>query len=145
MALPGAVDREFGQRLRGALRGMFAIIHRRSELPDWAFDVRLGEARASLLHHALTDVPATRASQNMAARFRKHGKAYFEFITTPGVAPTNNLAEQAIRFVVIDRRITQGTRGEKGRRWCHRICPITPTPTHHALPSFHYLINAPPS
>jgi hypothetical protein len=34
------------------------------------------------------------------------------------------LAEQAIRFVVIDRLITQGTRGEKGRRWgCRRSLP----------------------
>ena len=48
-------------------------------------------------------------------------QAYFEFITTPNVDPTNNLAEQAIRFVVIDRRITMGTRGESGRRWCERI------------------------
>jgi len=43
-------------------------------------------------------------------------EAYFRFITTPGIDPTNNLAEQAIRFVVIDRHITQGTRSEKGRR-----------------------------
>jgi len=42
-------------------------------------------------------------------------------ITTPGVDPTNNLAEQAIRFVVIDRRITQGTRSEKGRDWSECI------------------------
>ena len=28
------------------------------------------------------------------------------FITTPAVEPTNNLAEQAIRYVVIDRHIT---------------------------------------
>ncbi len=52
---------------------------------------------------------------------RTPGQAYFEFITTPNVEPTNNLAEQAIRFVVIDRRITQGTRSESGRRWCERI------------------------
>jgi transposase len=44
----------------------------------------------------------------MAARFEKHGTSYFQFITTPRVEPTNNLAEQAIRFVVIDRLITQG-------------------------------------
>ena len=48
-------------------------------------------------------------------------EAHFRFITTPGVEPTNDLAEQALRFVVIDRRITQGTRGEPGRRWCERI------------------------
>ncbi len=47
--------------------------------------------------------------------------AFFTFVTTPGVEPTNNLAEQAIRFVVIDRHITQGTRSETGRRWSERI------------------------
>ncbi|MCP4642659.1 MAG: transposase, partial [bacterium] len=49
------------------------------------------------------------------------GDAFFEFITTPGIDPTNNLAEQAIRFVVVDRRITQGTRSEKGRAWSECI------------------------
>ena len=52
--------------------------------------------------------------RNLAKRFEEHGENYFRFITTPGVEPTNNLAEQAIRFVVIDRLITQGTRSEKG-------------------------------
>ncbi len=54
--------------------------------------------------------PDKRPVNNMVARFEQHGEAYFEFITTPEIEPTNNLAEQAIRFVVIDRRITQGTR-----------------------------------
>ncbi len=40
----------------------------------------------------------------MAKRSLERGEAYFEFITTPNVEPTNNIAEQAIRFVVIDRR-----------------------------------------
>ncbi len=57
----------------------------------------------------------------MATRFRKHGAAFFEFITTPGIDPTNNLAEQAIRFVVLDRKVTQGTRSEKGRQWSECI------------------------
>ena len=47
--------------------------------------------------------------------------SYFRFITEPSVEPTNNLAEQALRFVAIHRRITQGTRSEDGRRWCERI------------------------
>ena len=142
MTLPGAADRAYGNRLREALREMFAIIHRRDDLPDWAFAARLAEARADVLHQALTDVPATRASQNMAARFRKHGKAYFEFVTTPGVEPTNNLAEQAIRFVVIDRRITQGTRGEKGRRWCERIWTVIATCSQQGRSVFEYLSEA---
>ena len=64
------------------------------------------------------DVPEQgRDSQNLKKRFERHGAAYFQFVTTPDVEPTNNLAEQAIRFVVIDRRITQGTRSEGGRNW----------------------------
>ena len=39
----------------------------------------------------------------------------------PGVEPTNNAAEQTIRFVVLDRAVTQGTRGCKGREWSERI------------------------
>jgi hypothetical protein len=35
--------------------------------------------------------------------------------------PTNNFAEQAIRFMVINRRITQGTRSQTGHPWNKRI------------------------
>ncbi len=48
-------------------------------------------------------------------------RTYFRFITTPGVEPSSNLAEQAIRFLVIDRRITLGTRSKCGQRWRERI------------------------
>jgi transposase len=72
-------------------------------------------------------------------RFAQHGKAYFEFVTKPGVEPTNNLAEQAIRFVVIDRRVTQGTRGEKGRRWCERIWTVIATCSQQGRSVFEYL------
>jgi len=71
--------------------------------------------------HAARHPPWTAPARNMAERFRRHADAYFRFITTPGVEPTNNLAEQALRFVVIDRRMTQRTRGESGRAWCERI------------------------
>jgi transposase len=139
LTLPDARDRAYGARLREALRGLFAIIHRRDELPDWAFDVRLREARDEVLRQALQAVPATRASQNLAERMAKHGQAYFEFVTTPGVEPTNNLAEQAIRFVVLDRRVTQGTRGEKGRRWCERIWTVIATCSQQGRSVFDYL------
>ena len=79
------------------------------------FQGRLEAARDEVLRRGTQDVPATRASGNLAKRLESHGESYFRFITTPGVEPTNNLAEQAIRFVVIDRLITQGTRSERGR------------------------------
>ena len=91
------------------------------------FRKALEAAREQVLKAATTRVPDTKHARNLAKRFRKHGEAYFRFITTPGIEPTNNLAEQAIRFVVIDRRITQGTRSEKGRRWCERIWTVIAT------------------
>jgi transposase len=137
--LPDVRDRAFGERLREALRSLFGVIHRREQLPAWAFEVRLREARDEVLRQALQDVPATQASQNLAERFVQHGQAYFEFVTTPNVEPTNNLAERAIRFVVIDRHVTQGTRGEVGRRWCERIWTVIATCSQQGRSVFDYL------
>jgi transposase len=119
--LPDVATTAYGERLRRALEGLFEVIHRRDELPAVVFERRLRAARDVVLEAGMTDVPTTRHAENMARRFRKHGEAFFTFITTPGVEPTNNRAEQAIRFVVIDRHITQGTRSETGRRWSERI------------------------
>lgn len=48
-----------------------------------------------------------------------------------GLEPTNNAAEQAIRHIVIDRRITQGTRSVRGREWCQRIWTTIATCPQH--------------
>jgi transposase len=121
ITLPDAATKAYGERLRRALQGLFEVIHRREELSKVDFERRLKAARDAVLKAGVTDVPTTRHAENMAKRFRKHGAAFFTFITTPGMEPTNNRAEQAIRFVVIDRLITQGTRSETGRRWSERI------------------------
>ena len=85
------------------------------------------ETQRKLIVHVATHPPWGKEARNMAERFRRHGKAHFRFITTPGVEPTNDLAEQALRFVVIDRRMTQGTRGEAGRQWCERFWTVRAT------------------
>jgi transposase len=137
--LPDARDRAYGERLREALRELFKVIHGRERFSAKQFQSQLEVARLKVLSCAQIDVPATRRSRNMAARFAKHGASYFRFITTPGVEPTNNLAEQAIRFVVIDRLITQGTRSERGNRWCERIWTVIATCTQQGRSVFEYL------
>jgi len=72
----------------------------------------------------------------------EHWDAYFQFITTPGIEPTNNLAEQALRFVVIDRRITQGTRSPRGRHWSERIWTTIATCSQQSRSVFHFLHRA---
>ena len=96
-------------------------------------------ARDGVLRAGQQDVPPSRHAQALAKRLRAHGQSYFTFVTTPGVEPTNNAAEQAIRFVVIDRHLPQGTRSEAGRRWCERIWSVIATCTQQGRSVFDYL------
>jgi transposase len=69
-------------------------------------------------------------------------KSYFLFLDREGVSPTNNLSEQAIRFVVIDRRITQGTRSWAGMRWCERAWTVVATCTRHKRSVYDFFLDA---
>lgn len=140
--LPEGAVRTYGERLLEELRGLFEVIHRREELSPEAFEAALEEKRRCIVATALSEAPPEREAQNMARRFRMHGGAYFRFITTPGMDPTNNVAEQAIRFVVIDRMVTQGTRSEKGRQWCERIWTVMATCAQQDRSPFTYLLDA---
>ena len=125
--LPDAPTAAYGKRLVEKIRELFQRIHEGQTLPPATLTAQLDRASRAILRTATTRVPAGREARAISQRFEKHGAAYFQFITTPGIEPTNNLAEQALRFVVIDRQITQGTRGVKGQRWCERIWTILAT------------------
>jgi hypothetical protein len=142
LTLPGREDQAYGQRLRATLRQLFAVIHGRQTLTAAGFQQALEAARQRVLWAGMSEVPDTKHARNLAQRFRKHGAAYFRFVTTPGIEPTNNLAEQAIRFVVIDRRITQGTRSEKGRQWCERIWTVMATCAQQGRVAFQFLLDS---
>ncbi len=142
MTLPSCEDQVYGRRVRESLRDLFAVIHRRDQMTPAEFRQALETAREWVLLIGTTCVPNTKHARNLARRFRKHGAAYFRFITTPGIEPTNNLAEQAMRFVVIDRRITQGTRSEKGRRWCERIWTVIATCAQQGRAVFQFLLDS---
>lgn len=129
----------YGKRLQRAMRWLFRVFHAFESKRRGVFCERLARVRERILALALKNVPTTREAQNMAERFRKHGQAYFEFITTPGIDPTNNLVEQAIRFVVIDRLVTQGTRSERGRKWCERIWTVMATCAQQGRSAFEFL------
>jgi len=140
--LPDAATRAYGQRFLESLRGLFHIIQRRAEMTALDLQRCLEGQRREILRVALSGVPASVEARNLAARMHQDGASYFRFITTPGIEPTNNLAEQAIRFVVIDRHVTQGTRGEKGRLWCERIWSILATCEEQGISAFTFIRDA---
>ena len=140
--LPGERERVYAERLLNALRTMFAIVHRRGKMSARRFQQSMAGAREDIINAATWVPPRCKQARALAARLKRHGHAYFKFITTPGVQPTNNLAEQAIRFCVIDRKITQGTRGESGRRWCERIWTAVATCAQQSRSVFPFLRDA---
>jgi transposase len=137
---PQAANRRYGQMLLGYLRQLFGIIHRRKlyASPE-QFRRALRAVRNALVDDAITYLAKTREAMNLATRFVQHMESYFRFITEPDVEPTNNLAEQAIRFVAIHRRMTQGTRGSAGQRWCERIWTVVGSCAQQGRSVFHFL------
>lgn len=125
---PNKKNRAYGELLVEDLRRLFGVIHRREQYASPAtFRRKLEAARDQLVWDATRRRPLSKEASNLADRFRENAESYFRFITDPNVEPTNNLAEQAIRFVAMHRRITQGTRSEDGRRWCERIWTVLQT------------------
>ncbi|MBM4081841.1 MAG: IS66 family transposase [Planctomycetes bacterium] len=141
LTLSDRATQNYAERLLQGLRRLFRVIHRRGKMTEERFRRALEHERRELMRTGRR-APMGVEAQNMADRFRKHGDSYFRFITTPGVEPTNNLTEQALRFIVIDRRVTQGTRGRTGRRWCERIWTALATCALQHRSSFDYLHRA---
>jgi len=152
--LTGLPDREsqaYGKKLLTQVKHLFQVIHSREEMKPHEFQEALEDAKKSILKVALQEAPSRldkngkeekKEAQNMRKRFRENGEAYFTFITTPGMDPTNNVAEQAIRFIVIDRRITQGTRSPKGRSTCERIWTVIATCALQGRSAFQFILEA---
>ena len=140
---PNKKNRAYGQLLLDDLRRLFGVIHRRDEYASSDnFQRALEAARRQLVWDATRRAPLSREAYNMAQRFRENAESYFRFITEPNVEPTNNLAEQAIRFIAIHRRVTQGTRSEDGRRWCERIWTVIQTCSQQSRSVFEFLCAA---
>ena len=132
---PDEKTKAWAEQLLDRSRRLFRAWHRRDEMTDEGF-------RRSMITHRdrflelVRKPPSTKEAKNLAARFAvveyttddseeiqtyDLSQDYFRFMFAEGVEPTNNHNEQQIRHCVIDRRITQGTRGELGQRYHERM------------------------
>ncbi|MCI5208064.1 MAG: IS66 family transposase, partial [Candidatus Electrothrix sp. ATG2] len=59
-----------------------------------------------------------------------------------GVDPTNNFAERMIRFAVLWRKRSQGTKSDKGNRWVERILSLRQTCRLQGKSTFEVLTDA---
>lgn len=135
------VTRNWAMQILDLFRKLFSLIHRKDELTDAYFQKTLIKLRDQLIKK-FRAAPPRQGPQNLRDRFKVNPRKFFTFVTTPGVQPTNNFTEQAIRYLIIDRRITQGTRGQKGRKWCERIWTTISTCETQGRSTFQFLCDA---
>ena len=111
----------WGNALLDWLKKLFDTLHRSDQMTPKGFARRMKQIKQGFLSR-MRRPPNHRLAKKLSKRFRgKFAETYFRFLTEPSVEPTNNASERQIRYTVIDRRITQGTRGQAGMRWCERI------------------------
>jgi transposase len=132
----------WGEKLLLWIRKLFDTWHRAEQMTQAGFAHAMDRIRRGFLQ-AVRRPPARSEARTLAGRFRG-GQAdnYFLFLTTPGIEPTNNQTEQAIRHIVIDRHITQGTRGKRGQRWCERVWTVIATCRQQSRRVFEFFCNA---
>ncbi|UCE06426.1 MAG: IS66 family transposase [bacterium] len=77
-----------------------------------------------------------------ARRLLREIDCLWTFLEVAGVEPTNNRTERAVRFGVLWRKRSQGTRSDKGNRWVERILSLRQTARQQNLPTFEILVDA---
>ena len=132
---PDDSTRIWAEQLFERSRRLFSAWHRRETM------TAEGRERSFRIHRErflmlVRNAPDSSEAENLAARFeivsytrgdskethyQDLSKDYFRFLEVDGLEPTNNHSEQQIRHCVIDRLITQGTRGEAGQRYHERM------------------------
>lgn len=126
----GGLSAEVGQPLRtlaGELLTVWARV-RDGTLPREAFLTQLPAFQHTVRHFLLE---GTRCSHpktvQTCRRILQVEPALWTFAAQPGVEPTNNAAERALRQAVIWRRISYGTQSEAGSRFVERILTVVAT------------------
>ncbi len=96
------------------------------------------------VQHWLTEGAACSqpATAKTCRRILKLAPALWTFATHPGVEPTNNSAERALRTAVIWRRLSYGTQSEAGSRFVERILTVVETCRQQARHPLEYLRQA---
>lgn len=138
-SLPDQPGRRFARKLLKLIQKLFHKHHQRLANPKGDFTGVLEKLRKKLLA-LIARAPASIEAQNLRERFRTFKQEYFTFLKRPEVDPTNNFTERTLRFAVIDRKLTQGTRGTIGQTWCQRIWSVLATCRLQGRSAFQFLV-----
>lgn len=137
--LPDRRNQAFGEKLLEQFKELFRLWHERDKIPELSYRMKLVSIQDKLKFLVSQPKQLPKRSRILAKRLKKYWNSYFRFLLDSSIPPTNNLAEQTIRTVVIDRKITQGTRSEMGRKWSSRIWTLIATCRKQKRSSYKFL------
>ena len=82
----------------------------------------------------------SKKAQTLQGRIRRYSNEWLTFLDHPGVPPTNNLAEQAVRFLVVLRKVTFGSRTRAGARRLGAMLTVMETARRQGRNLIHFLV-----
>ncbi len=126
----GGPSAQIGQALLEVSDQMFTLWYRVREgtLSPAAFTQLMPplQTRVQALLHVGTVVDHS-TTRKTCANILKLETALWTFVTTPGVEPTNNAAERALRRAVVWRRRSFGTQSPEGSRFAAHLLTVVTT------------------
>lgn len=116
---------------------------RDGEMTRARFQVRM----RAIERHVSTDLVigsmcASDKTAGVCAQLRKLEPALWTFVREPGVEPTNNFAERAIRPAVLWRKGSFGTHSENGSRFVERILSVVASLKQQGRNALDFLVAA---
>jgi transposase len=138
----GGPGEKIGRRLLRLSDRLFEVWHRARDgtLEEGAFQEQILRLRPRV-RRALQDGTkcdcATTA--RTCAEILRVEEGLWNFVWFPGVEPTNNAAERALRHAVIWRRISGGTASESGSRFVERMLTVVATCRQQGRSVLEYL------
>jgi transposase len=112
----------FGQKIQEELQRLCHMRTARPTVGQWRAWV------ARFRHLISRTTQRLDKAGTFARRLEREQEALWLFLDIPGIDPTNNAAERALRFGVMWRKRSQGTCSEKGNRWVERGTGVVVSP-----------------
>ena len=81
-------------------------------------------------------------THGFCAELVKHKEHLWTFVDVPGIEPTNNAAERALRHAVIWRKLSFGTQSAAGSRFVERLLTVVETCRRQERNTFAWLADA---
>lgn len=135
IASPQFAQGSFQRRLKRLIKELLTLRKKKPDLRPADYETRgqrLEERLRELAHGTYGEENETR----LANRLKKHEKELTLFLWEAGVEPTNNAAERAIRPAVVMRKITGGSRSERGAKATAVVMSVVKTAKQQNRPLF---------